>query len=465
MRLSGIANWKWALWAAVAVTLLSAGPQLLMWGSRGAQWNGTYAELHGDEWVYSAYVQALIDGRPRRNDPYTGRDDRPDNVQPESLFSIQFLPAYVIAIPARLLGISSSTAFIVLGVLAPFFACLSIYWLIAIVIRDRNLAAAGSVVVLCLGALAAGEGLIHLLISGDNYSFLPFLRRYVPVAPFPLFFVFCTIVWKALNDRRFAFVCSVTAGLLLDLLIFSYFFLWTAALAWLACIALLWFVAYPRRLRQDSPHFLIILLLAVTALVLHPRWLLAFVAVTPIVVGAALSRPDVQLKVYGGIQAAARQHAGHIATAGYVYKLLDERLYEERATVLDMHFDEAGRFIVRALEGYVTVPLPWQARSASALAYLPEQVIWYIIVALAPIGLVFSFRRDPLVAGLLFGFAVVAAVTVAMTSGNVGTLVRHRGLALPYVVWLSAVGACELVTWSVAALPLRRPSFNPQPFS
>jgi len=205
--------------------------------------------------------------------------------------------------------------------------------------------------------------------------------------------------------------------------------------------------------------------LAVTALVLHPRWLLAFVAVTPIVVGAALSRPDVQLKVYGGIQAAARQHAGHIATAGYVYKLLDERLYEERATVLDMHFDEAGRFIVRALEGYVTVPLPWQARSASALAYLPEQVIWYIIVALAPIGLVFSFRRDPLVAGLLFGFAVVAAVTVAMTSGNVGTLVRHRGLALPYVVWLSAVGACELVTWSVSALPLRRPSFNPQPFS
>ena len=205
--------------------------------------------------------------------------------------------------------------------------------------------------------------------------------------------------------------------------------------------------------------------LGVTALVLHPRWLLAFVVAAPIVVGAVLSRPDVQLKIYGGVQAAARQHAGHIATPGYVYKLLDARLYEERATVLDMHFDEAARFILRALEGYVTVPLPWQARSASALAYLPEQMVWYVIVALAPIGLARSFRRDPLVAGLLFGYAVVAAVTVAVVSGNVGTLVRHRGLALPYVVWLSAVGACELVTWSIAALPLRRPSLNPQPFS
>ena len=238
-----------------------------MWGSRGAQWNGSYAEFHGDEWVYSAYVQALIDGRPRRNDSYTGRDDRPDNPQPESLFSIQFFPAYAIAIPARLLRISSSTAFIGLGVLAPFLACLTIFWLIANIIQDRRLAAAGSVVVLCFGALAAGEGLIHVLVSGLNYSFLPFLRRYEPLVPFPLFFVFCALVWKALNDRRFALVWAIAAGLALDLLIFSYFFLWTTAAAWLTCIAVLWFVAYPAKLRQDSRSFLTILLLAGTALV------------------------------------------------------------------------------------------------------------------------------------------------------------------------------------------------------
>lgn len=267
MQLAKTQEWKFAVWGALTFTLLSLCPQLLMWGSRGAQWNGSYAELHGDEWVYSAYVQALIDGRPRRNDPYTGRDDRPNNLQPESLFSIQFWPAYMIAIPARLLGISSSTAFIGLGVLAPFFACLTIFWLIANVIQDRSIAAAGSVVVLCFGALAAGEGLIHLLISGSNYSFLPFLRRYEPVVPFPLFFVCCTLVWKALNDRRFALVWAVAAGLVLDLLIFSYFFLWTTAAAWLACIAFFWFVAYPGKLRRDFRPFLTILLLAGAALV------------------------------------------------------------------------------------------------------------------------------------------------------------------------------------------------------
>src|SRR6266496_969526 len=267
MQLSKTREWKFAVWGAVAFTLLSLYPQFLMWGVRGLNWNGSYAELHGDEWVYSAYVQALIDGRPRRNDSYTGRDDRPGHPQPESLFSIQFVPAYLIALPARLVGISSSTAFIILAVLAPFFACLAIFWLLFNLTRDENLAAAGAVIVLCLGALAAGQGLIHVLVSGLQYSFLPFLRRYEPATPFPLFFVFCTFVWKSLNDERHrSFAWAAAAGLALDILIFSYFFLWTAALAWFTCLAFLWFAAYPDRLRRDTKSFLTVLLLGVAAL-------------------------------------------------------------------------------------------------------------------------------------------------------------------------------------------------------
>ena len=268
MRRSGIENWKWGVWAAVAVTLLSVCPQLLMWDIRGREWNGSYAQLNGDEWFYSAYVQALIDGRPRRNDPYTGRDDGPGHSQPESLFSIQFVPAYLIAVPARLLGISSSTAFISLGILAPFFSCLAIFWLIANLTQDRKLAAAGSVVVLCFGALAAGEGAIDLLSSDFQYAFLPFLRRYEPAAPFPLFFLFCVFVRRSLGtDRRLPLAWAVAAGLVLDILIFSYFYLWTSAVAWLACLALLWFIAYPGNLRKDASSFAAILLLAGAALV------------------------------------------------------------------------------------------------------------------------------------------------------------------------------------------------------
>jgi hypothetical protein len=267
MQISKIKEWKLAVLGALAFTLLSLYPHFLMWSVRGQSWNGSYAELHGDEWTYSAYVQALIDGRPRRNDSYTGRDDRPGSPQPESLFSIQFVPAYLIALPARTLGMSSSMAFIVLAVLAPFFACLAIFWLLLNLIRDEKLAAAGAVIVLCLGALAAGQGLVHLFVSGDHYLFLPFLRRYEPSAPFPLFFVFCIFVWRSLDaNGRHTLLWAVAAGVVFALLVFSYFFLWTAAFAWFACIALLWFAAHPGKLRSDSKSFLTVLLFSVAAL-------------------------------------------------------------------------------------------------------------------------------------------------------------------------------------------------------
>lgn len=260
-------KWKWGVLAAVAITLLSLIPQFFMWGTRGSQWNGSYAEFHGDEWVYSAYVQALIDGRPRRNDPYTGRDERPGRPQPESLFSIQFAPAYLIAAPARALGISSSTAFILLGIVAPFLSCLTIFWLLANITQDEKLASVGALVVLTFGALAAGQGLVHLFISGSNYSFLPFLRRYEPLAPFPLFFVFCTLTWKSLNDRNNSLAWALMAGLCFALVIFSYFFLWTPALAWLICLAFFWFISKRNEWRRGIRSFAIILLCAVAALI------------------------------------------------------------------------------------------------------------------------------------------------------------------------------------------------------
>src|ERR671924_508746 len=86
-------RWRWGVLAALAMVFLALYPQINLWLVPGREWNGAYVTVHGDESAYSAYIQALIDGRPRRSNPYTGWDDIPSRPQPESLFSIQFLPA------------------------------------------------------------------------------------------------------------------------------------------------------------------------------------------------------------------------------------------------------------------------------------------------------------------------------------------------------------------------------------
>jgi hypothetical protein len=253
MNESTSVRWKWGLFAAIAMTLLALYPQLNLCLARGREWNGAYSIIHGDEVVYSAYVQALIDGRPRRNNPYTGRDDVPGAPQPESVWSIQFLPAYAIALPARALGVSAATGFIALLVLTAAGATLAIFWLLVTLTGDERLAAVGALAVLCFGTLAAGQGetfnLLHRPFTADSFLFL---RRYQPSFSFPLFFVLCVFVWRMLTREKFreAIAWANLSGALLAVLVFSYFYHWTAAAAWLACVGLLWLAGHPAEWRR-----------------------------------------------------------------------------------------------------------------------------------------------------------------------------------------------------------------------
>ena len=234
-------------------------PQFNLWSARGGEWQGHYAYNDIDEAAYAGYLQALIDGRPRRNDPYTGRDDSPETPQSESLFSIQFAAPFAVAIPARIFGISAPTAMTVAGALAGFLAALALFWLIGLVTDDSFFAMAGSLVVLCGGALAAGEGAIGEITGlGFPYPYFPFLRRYIPAVPFFAFFAMCAFVWlvvttKNLNKR---IIYTVLSSLCFAFLVFSYFYLWTTAAAWFACVVLLWLIARPDGWFEDFKAFI-----------------------------------------------------------------------------------------------------------------------------------------------------------------------------------------------------------------
>jgi len=263
-------EWKWGALAALGVMLLALWPQMNMWIARGHNWQGSYVAVQGDEVAYSAYLNALIDGRPRRNDPYTGRDDSVAQPLPESLFSIQFVPAYAIALPARVLGLSSSTAFIALIAIAAVTSTLAIFWLLTIVTGNSKLAACGALFVLCFGMLVASQGEVRVMLGLPIFEddYFPFLRRYQPSAAFPLLFLMVAFVWQALasSKRRAMAVWSVAAGLMLAVLVFSYFYLWTTAAAWLACVGLIWLAARPAEWRAVALVFGVVGALGLAAL-------------------------------------------------------------------------------------------------------------------------------------------------------------------------------------------------------
>jgi hypothetical protein len=239
------ARWRPGLLAALYVAALALFPQLYLWAAVGG-WQGSYVMAYGDEAVYSAYVAALAEGRPRRNDPFTGSEDRPGAPLQESHLSVQFLPAYALALPARALGGSTATAFIALSLVASLASALALFWLLLSLTVDGRLSGAGALFVLCFGTLAAWQGFGPLLFGREaQFTQLLFLRRYQPAAAFPLLFVFCALAWRALTveEVRTATAWGACAGVTLALLVLSYFYLWSAAAAWLGCATLLWLAA------------------------------------------------------------------------------------------------------------------------------------------------------------------------------------------------------------------------------
>ena len=252
-------RWQFGIIAGIFLVIFMLYPQFKLLYLRGDDWQGNYAYNDIDEAAYASYLRALIDGRPRKNDPYTGRDDTSESPQPESLFSIQFAAPYAVAIPSRILGISAPTAMTIAGAFAGFFAALAAFWLIGKITGDSVFAMMGSLVVLCGGALAAGEGAIgEVLGTGFSYPYFPFLRRYIPAVPFPVFFAMCALVWLLVTTKELKkrIIYVVLASVCFAFLNFSYFYIWTTAAAWLVCVVFLWLIARPEGWFDDFKAFI-----------------------------------------------------------------------------------------------------------------------------------------------------------------------------------------------------------------
>ena len=198
---------------------------------------------------------------------------------------------------------------------------------------------------------------------------------------------------------------------------------------------------------------------AVMAFVTARRRLLIAIAIVVVAaVPVLLQRHAVQDALAAGIAKAAQKHWDQVKAPGHAAMIFEPSFYNTRPMPGDLTVSQTAWLAAGGLVNYVMSPAPWHVRSRAELAFMPEQVIWYVLFALAPIGLVACFRRDRVLASVLLVYVIAAVGLVAITSGNIGTLVRHRALALPALVWLSSLGLCEVLVRSHGVLPpLARP--------
>lgn len=248
-------SWFLAVLAGVILGVLALYPQYnLQKNLRGAEFSGAFASADLDEMAYASYLQALIDGRPRKNDPYTGRDQSAETPQFESLFSIQFFPAYLAAIPARIFGLSAAEMMPVLSFVSAFLTALAMFWLILSITEDRLIAFTGTLVILVGSAAIVGLGAINgFYENGAAYPFFPYLRRYIPSLAFPFLFALFACVFNGLKaeEKSERVIYSILSSVCFGSLVFSYFYVWTSAAAVLFGLTLFILIFRHENWRRD----------------------------------------------------------------------------------------------------------------------------------------------------------------------------------------------------------------------
>lgn len=221
---------------------------------------------------------------------------------------------------------------------------------------------------------------------------------------------------------------------------------WLRALA--ACVLAAVAVAVAAKLRGGGLEITLgglALGLALTPVFLHRRLVVAALLIAPIAAALAFRQPGIQERVLYQIRWGAERHVGYAMTPGSNYRLLGFEFYNRSRSGYSLTRPEALLYAGASFRDFVLIPKPWAPRTRNDVAMAPQQVLWYLVVVFSVPGLVAGLRRDPLLTCLLASIVTSGTVVIALASGNVGTLIRHRDMIVPFVIWLGALGAVVTV--------------------
>jgi hypothetical protein len=229
----------------------------------------------------------------------------------------------------------------------------------------------------------------------------------------------------------------------------------TRGLAGAAAILLLWPAAMMRGGGFVAPAASLVAGAVAWTLVRRPR-LFALAALALLVAAAPASTRD-RARRYAVeyIRPAAQYHRGSATSPGHGYRLLDESFYHHVnfSQRLEIDEDQAARFLFRALVGFFTIPWPWQATSLTEAVYVPQQMLWYVLVMLAIIGLGVGLRRHIVFTAVIASNVIAGTLLLSVTNGNIGTLVRIRDMLTPMIIVLAGLGGCAVARWVTRPAP------------
>jgi len=94
-------------------------------------------------------------------------------------------------------------------------------------------------------------------------------------------------------------------------------------------------------------------------------------------------------------------------------------------------------------------PFPWQIFNLSQVLAVPETIAWYFLVRYFIRGISFSVKNKAVYIFPILVYMIVSLLVLAILEGNVGTMFRHKAIALNFILLFVAAGLAGLKDNSV----------------
>lgn len=134
-----------------------------------------------------------------------------------------------------------------------------------------------------------------------------------------------------------------------------------------------------------------------------------------------------------------RHHAYYEGASIHIYPERFYGMYDSIDDLEPLSAAEFGTGVLRGLTYLVFAPFPWRVSTARQLAAVPQTLVWSVLCIIAVFATFSARRRGYKYVLPLAGVALVFALVIASTEGNMGTMLRHRDLIVPVVLILSSL--------------------------
>ncbi len=134
-------------------------------------------------------------------------------------------------------------------------------------------------------------------------------------------------------------------------------------------------------------------------------------------------------------------------TSGQNYKIYDERVYGSDfgdSKVAPMLFIKA---LPKGLTYFFLSPILWKTNNSLRLSAYPQTLFIYGIYLFALLGLLVGFRNHWKFMTSFFIFSSYWIILLALSSGNEGTVARHRELVMPLLMILGSAGFLQFLSY------------------